>query len=94
VRLTYEPCRKLPIEDFLKPQGRFKHLFHGDNLASLRICKGISRRDGRNLGNGVNLSLVFAEGRCPSVAEPPNDCCIAGRFCISQFQDLPAELDR
>ena len=26
-RLTYEPKKKLPIEDFLRPQGRFKHLF-------------------------------------------------------------------
>lgn len=25
--LSYEPKKKLPIEDFLKPQGRFKHLF-------------------------------------------------------------------
>lgn len=25
--LNYEPKQKLPIEDFLKPQGRFKHLF-------------------------------------------------------------------
>ncbi len=26
-RLTYEPKKKLPIEDFLREQGRFKHLF-------------------------------------------------------------------
>ena len=26
-RLTYEPKQKLPIEDFLRVQGRFKHLF-------------------------------------------------------------------
>ncbi len=25
--LNYEPKKKLPIEDFLRPQGRFKHLF-------------------------------------------------------------------
>ena len=25
--LSYEPKNKLPIEDFLRPQGRFKHLF-------------------------------------------------------------------
>ncbi len=30
-RLTYEPKKKLPIEDFLKPQGRFKHLFKPGN---------------------------------------------------------------
>ncbi|MCL2226804.1 MAG: thiamine pyrophosphate-dependent enzyme [Oscillospiraceae bacterium] len=26
-RLTYEPKKKLPIEDYLKPQGRFSHMF-------------------------------------------------------------------
>ena len=30
-RLTYEPKHKLPIEDFLKEQGRFKHLFKPGN---------------------------------------------------------------
>ena len=30
-RLTYEPKVKLPIEDFLKEQGRFKHLFKKEN---------------------------------------------------------------
>ncbi len=29
--LNYEPKNKLPIEDFLKPQGRFKHLFKAGN---------------------------------------------------------------
>lgn len=29
--LTYEPKHKLPIEDFLKAQGRFKHLFKPGN---------------------------------------------------------------
>lgn len=29
--LTYKPKSKLPIEDFLKPQGRFKHLFEKGN---------------------------------------------------------------
>ena len=29
--LNYEPKNKLPIEDFLKPQGRFKHLFKPGN---------------------------------------------------------------
>ena len=29
--LSYEPKKKLPIEDFLKPQGRFKHLFKPGN---------------------------------------------------------------
>ena len=26
-KLTYEPKKKLPIEDYLKPQGRFRHMF-------------------------------------------------------------------
>jgi len=30
-KLTYKPKNKLPIEDFLRPQGRFKHLFKKDN---------------------------------------------------------------
>ncbi len=30
-RLTYEPKKKLPIEEFLKEQGRFKHLFKKGN---------------------------------------------------------------
>ena len=29
--LSYEPKKKLPIEDFLRPQGRFKHLFKEEN---------------------------------------------------------------
>lgn len=29
--LNYEPKHKLPIEDFLRPQGRFKHLFKKGN---------------------------------------------------------------
>ncbi|WP_066496873.1 thiamine pyrophosphate-dependent enzyme [Abyssisolibacter fermentans] len=29
--LTYKPKKKLPIEDFLRPQGRFKHLFKKGN---------------------------------------------------------------
>lgn len=30
-KLNYKPKSKLPIEDFLKPQGRFKHLFTEEN---------------------------------------------------------------
>ncbi len=30
-RITYTPKKKLPIEDFLRPQGRFKHLFQPGN---------------------------------------------------------------
>ena len=30
-RITYKPKQKLPIEDYLKPQGRFRHLFKKEN---------------------------------------------------------------
>mgnify|MGYP000985839026 FL=1 len=30
-RLTYKPRKKLPVEDFLKRQGRFKHMFKPGN---------------------------------------------------------------
>ncbi len=30
-KLSYMPKNKRPIEDFLKPQGRFKHLFKKGN---------------------------------------------------------------
>jgi pyruvate ferredoxin oxidoreductase beta subunit len=29
-KLTYEPKTKLPVEDYLKPQGRFSHMFAKD----------------------------------------------------------------
>jgi pyruvate ferredoxin oxidoreductase beta subunit len=31
IRITYKPKNKKPIEEFLKPQGRFKHLFKPEN---------------------------------------------------------------
>ena len=31
--LNYEPKNKMPIEEFLKPQKRFKHLFKKENEA-------------------------------------------------------------
>jgi len=30
-KLTYKPKEKLPVEEWLKPQGRFKHLFEKNN---------------------------------------------------------------
>ena len=30
-KLNYRPKKKLPIEEFLKKQGRFKHLFKPEN---------------------------------------------------------------
>ena len=30
-KITYKPAKKLPIEEFLKPQKRFKHMFNPGN---------------------------------------------------------------
>lgn len=44
-RLTYKPSKKLPIEDFLKPQGRFKHLFSKGNEGVIEeIQKDVDRK--------------------------------------------------
>jgi len=29
--LSYTPKKKLPVEDFLRPQGRFRHMFQKSN---------------------------------------------------------------
>ena len=43
--LNYEPKKKLPIEDFLRPQGRFKHLFKKGNEDLLEAFqKEVDRR--------------------------------------------------
>lgn len=43
--LNYEPKKKLPIEDFLKPQGRFKHLFQKGNEEKIaQIQAEVDRR--------------------------------------------------
>ena len=34
-KINYVPKEKLPIQEFLKPQVRFKHLFRGDHAATL-----------------------------------------------------------
>jgi len=30
-KLNYKPKKKLPVTEYLKPQGRFKHLFTDEN---------------------------------------------------------------
>jgi pyruvate ferredoxin oxidoreductase beta subunit len=30
-KITFKPKEKKPVTDFLKPQGRFKHLFNPEN---------------------------------------------------------------
>ncbi len=44
-RLNYEPKKKLPIEDFLREQGRFKHLFKPGNESLLEAFQAeVDRR--------------------------------------------------
>lgn len=44
-KLTYEPKKKLPIEEFLKSQGRFKHLFKKGNEWAIELYqKEVDRR--------------------------------------------------
>ena len=43
--LSYQPKHKLPVEDFLRPQGRFKHLFQKDKEYLIeRFQKELDRR--------------------------------------------------
>lgn len=43
--LSYEPKNKLPIEDFLKPQGRFKHVFaKGNEWMIEEMQKNVDRK--------------------------------------------------
>lgn len=34
-KLTYKPKKRVPIEEFLKPQGRFRHLFKGEGSKAM-----------------------------------------------------------
>jgi pyruvate ferredoxin oxidoreductase beta subunit len=48
--LNYKPRKKLPVEDYLKPQGRFRHLFKKENEALLEdFQKEVDRRWNRLL---------------------------------------------
>ena len=43
--LNYEPKKKLPIEDFLNAQGRFKHLFKKENEGLIeKMQKEVDRK--------------------------------------------------
>lgn len=47
-KITFKPKEKKPIVDFLKPQGRFKHLFKPENEGMiLKIQEDIDREWGR-----------------------------------------------
>ena len=48
--LNYEPKKKLPIEDFLRPQGRFKHLFKKGNEDLLEILNAVIKEN-QDAGN-------------------------------------------
>ena len=44
-KLNYQPSKKLPVTDFFKPQGRFKHLFKPQNRKILEeIQQEVDRR--------------------------------------------------
>ncbi|MDD4504566.1 MAG: pyruvate ferredoxin oxidoreductase, partial [Clostridiaceae bacterium] len=44
-RLNYKPKKKLPVVEYLKPQGRFKHLFTDENKKLIDdIQKDIDRK--------------------------------------------------
>ncbi len=44
-KLTYRPKEKLPIEEFLKPQGRFRHLFSEENKHIIgQLQTGVDRK--------------------------------------------------
>jgi len=48
-RLTQKPKEKKPLEDWLKRQGRFRHLFKGDNRAILDELQAWVDRNWENL---------------------------------------------
>ncbi|HJX37595.1 MAG TPA: thiamine pyrophosphate-dependent enzyme [Anaerolineae bacterium] len=48
-KLTYRPKEKLPIEEFLKPQGRFRHLFAEQNKHIIKELQAQVDRKWREL---------------------------------------------
>lgn len=48
-KLTYRPKKKLPIEEFLQPQGRFRHLFREENKHVLEQLQAQVDRKWRQL---------------------------------------------
>ncbi|TKJ28898.1 MAG: pyruvate ferredoxin oxidoreductase [Chloroflexi bacterium B3_Chlor] len=48
-KLTYRPKKKLPIEEFLQPQGRFRHLFREENKHVLEELRAQVDRKWRQL---------------------------------------------
>lgn len=52
--LSYEPKNKLPIEDFLKKQGRFKHLFKNGNEYLIEVFQNEVDKRWEELKNKCN----------------------------------------
>jgi len=48
-KLTYRPKDKLPIEEFLRPQGRLRHLFREENKHVLEHLRAEVDRKWRQL---------------------------------------------
>ena len=48
LKVNSKPKEKLPLDDFIKPQGRFKHLYAPENEAILKQLKeDVERRNGQ-----------------------------------------------
>ena len=53
-RLTHVPERTVPVEEWLRPQERFRHLFEGDNAAVLEEIQRRVERDWAELQDRCN----------------------------------------
>ena len=51
LKLTYEPKKKLPVEDFLKQQGRFSHMFKEGNEYMIEAMQKSVDDEWENLKN-------------------------------------------
>jgi pyruvate ferredoxin oxidoreductase beta subunit len=58
-KLNYEPSKPLPIEEWLKEQGRFKHLMKGDQADLLK-----------KIQDDVNLKFAELKKRCQAYDTP------------------------
>ncbi len=59
-KLSYKPAKKVPVEEFLKPQGRFRHLFKGD----------MGREVIDHFQDEVEKEWEYVLGRCGETWEP------------------------
>ena len=59
--LSYEPKKKLPIEDFLREQGRFKHLFKKGNehlIEQFQVMEPFGKGNKRPLFAEKDLKVI------------------------------------